>query len=214
MAIHSYPGANETLKRHWPMFWCAEADEICIIGTTDGGTWAPEGIWLHFIGANEYINAAHLPQRLVDTFAEMLKSKHTHLCVCEYDTLFFNRLRIEAMEHGAAAHLTGWHIPDYAFYHNPWLMHREVAARFVEEGRKVIAEGICGYSTQESSPDVFFGLVCHRMKQPVQGNLWTEFSRNSLDCSGDLDRAREAYRNGVDVLHGVKTGYELNYITS
>jgi hypothetical protein len=50
------------------------------------------------------------------------------------------------------------------------------------------------------------------MRQDIQTNLWTEFTRNSLDCAGDLDRARFAYHSGVDVIHGVKQESELEYI--
>lgn len=211
LAIHSFPGANAALQRHWPYFERAGADDIWVIGTDNAGTWFPPEAGYREIGENKYIDAAHLPTRLVDTFAAMLQSPHSHLAIAEYDTLIFHRLRWEAMEHGAAAHLA-CNGQVYNCYHNPWILHREVAAKFVEEGRKVITEGLCGYGTEPSSPDCFFGLVACRMQQPVQTDLIKEFSRNSFDCEGDLDRAREAYRSGMDALHGVKKAEELEYI--
>ncbi len=116
------------------------------------------------------------------------------------------------MEHAIAAHCAGHHTNTRAYWHNPWVFMREAAMKFLAEGRKRVSEGI-GWNTVESSPDVFVGIVCERLGQPIQGNLWKEFSRNSLDCAGDLDRAREAKRSGIDVIHGIKTTDELRYIT-
>jgi hypothetical protein len=40
-----------------------------------------------------------------------------------------------------------------------------------------------------------------------------EFSRNRLDVQGDLELAREFRINGVEIIHGLKTEHELDFIT-
>ena len=82
----------------------------------------------------------------------------------------------------------------------------------MEEGTKIIESGDCQEGALLASPDVFFGRVCYDMEQRVQTDLWTEYTRNSLDCHGHLDEARQAYRDGIDIIHGVKTQEELDYI--
>ncbi len=215
LAIQSYPGANPALERHYPYFKRLEANHIYVIGTETGHNWCPPDAELVICGPDRYMDGPHLPKRLIGTFEWLLhlQPQEEWLCVCEYDTLIFNRIRMEAMELAAAAHMAGHH-EDYHFWHNPWILHREVAQKFIGEGTRVIEEGKCTYGSAESSPDVFFGLIMHRLGIAVNTLLWTEFSRNSLDCAGDLDRARDAFRSGIDVLHGVKTQQELEYITT
>jgi hypothetical protein len=220
LLCQTYPGGNDTLKRHWKYFWNSGALETWVITTNDGDCWVPDGITTFKCGKDCYIDGSHLPTRLLDTLEIGLASDYDHILVAEYDVLFFHSIRYQAMEHAVASHRAGsatWGSKARSFYHNPWLFHREFAERFIEEGRKVISEGICTRnpgepSTPESSPDVFFGLVCERLNQTVQDNLWSQFSQNSFDIPGALVQAREAYRNGIDVIHGVKTKAELDFI--
>lgn len=213
LVLHTFPAANPCLARHWPYFEAQEADETWIIGTTTGEIWTPNGVQMHRIAEDRYMDGKHLPQRFVDTLKEMLKTDHTHLMIAEYDTVMFNAIRWQAMEHSVASHRAGPE-RDFWYYHNPWLMMRETAQRFVEVGQQTIDRGVCPYHSPESSPDVFMGFVCKEMEQPIQDNLWRQYSRNSLDCAGHLDEAREAYRSGVDVIHGIKHESELAFILS
>jgi hypothetical protein len=217
LSIMSYPGANDTVKRHWKYWRIQQADWLYGIGTTGGGCSWPETIsGTREIGANKYILADHLPRRICDTIQSMLDLPWTILVLIEYDCLILKRIPVEQMEHGIAAHLAGhrtWNSKAQRFYHNPWIFMREAAIKFVEAGRKIIEEGVCAENTPESSPDVFFALVCERNEWPVQTDLWKEYSRNSLDNPVHLEEARQAVQNGVDVVHGIKTQQQLEYVT-
>lgn len=223
LLVHSYPGANAAFARHYPYFFKAQADRIVGIGTDDGGCKFPEGCESTIIGKNCYIDGAVLPQRLLDTLKFGIEQNDPVIVVCEYDTLFFNALPIQRMEHAVAAHHAGgstWGSKSNSIWHNPWVFFREAAQRFVEVGQEAIDEGICGnkngvsYGAPEASPDVFVGYCVEKYNIPIQGRVWSQFSRNSLDIPGDLGKAREAYRSGVDVLHGAKSERELSYILS
>lgn len=216
MAIHVYPKGLDAMFRHWPYFEKSGADELMVIGTTDGYLHVPKGASHMRIGRDSYLDGDHLPLRLVNTFDVLLDTEHDVLAVCEYDTVFFKPIRFDQMTEGAAAHMAGrkpWGAIGDKYYHGPWVMTLATTEKFVAEGRRVIEEGICKYGSPESSPDVFFGLVLERLQIPVQENLWVEFSRNSLDVQGDLERARLAYRSGFAVCHGIKHQQELEYIT-
>jgi hypothetical protein len=168
------------------------------------------------VSADKYIDREHLPQRLIDTIAAFLERAQAPwdvLILAEYDTLFIKRIEVEKMEHGMAAHLAGfkpWGSKADKFYHNPLCFLREPAQKFVAKGRELLH--LCTLGSPESSPDVFYGLVCQEAKLPVQTNLWLEYSRNSLDVEGHLEEARLAYRNGFSIIHGIKRKEELDYI--
>jgi hypothetical protein len=226
LLVQTYTAAKETLIRHWPYFLKSGADEIWIVTTTDDNdlSWYPKDVTIVKIGNNSYINGGHLPQRLIDTLKTGLgnKTKFQHICICEYDTVFFHPLPIQRMEHAVAGYYAGgqtWNSKASAFYHNPWVFFREAAIKFVEKGQEAINEGVCGYQTNsafatpEGSPDVFVGYACEHYDIPIQGNVWTEYSRNDLKGNGYLEEARQAYLGGYDVIHGIKTKEELEYIT-
>jgi len=223
LAVMTYPGGNDALKRHWPFFLSQDADWYYVITTEGDELEPPPHAHKRVIGRNCYIEGSHLPQRMVDTIAELLKLPWTVLILCEYDTLFLHRIRVEALEHAVAAHYAGgqtWGSKASGFHHNPWVFMREAAIRFVDFGRKAIAEGVCGNKTDaalsapEGSPDVFFTYVCEQMGQTIQKDLWQEYSRNTLDLPGHLDEARKAYKDNLDIIHGCKTAHELSYITA
>lgn len=212
LAVFTCEKGSEALKRHWPYFERQKADLLYCISTTDKYCVLPDVVIPSIaVGKDDYINGPHLPMRLVDAIRECLKLKWDILMLCEYDTVMFNRIPVEQMSQPMAAHLAG-HLPEYHFYHNPWCFTREAAESFSKEGLAVVMSGICSYGSKESSPDVFFGLVCKRMGMEIQHDLWREFSRNRMDNPGDLDLARACYRDGFSVIHGVKTAEELEYI--
>ena len=210
MAVFSCASGSQALLRHWPYFERQQADRSIVIGTVDRHCAVPEGVDELKIGLDCYIKGPHLPMRLCRTIEQLLSWDWDALILAEYDTLIFNPIKVNKLN-CIASHPAG--TLAYNFYHNPWVFDRLTAEGFLEEGFKVIESGQCQEGAHAASPDVFFGLVCATMKQPVQGDLWTEFTRNSFDCNGDLERAREAYRNGVDIIHGTKTEKELEYIT-
>lgn len=221
LLVQTYPGGNQTLQRNWPFFLDCGADRIWVIKTVEGDCWCPPDTLSVTIGTNKYIDGSHLPQRLVDTVEFGLHaSDDSHILVAEYDTLILSPIRYKAMEHAVASHRAGsatWGSKVNSFYHNPWLFKREFAKRFVDEGRVVIAEGIPDRQRgqpppPEASPDVFFALVCERLGQPVQIDLWSEYSRNGYDLPGHLEEAREARLNGIGVIHGLKSRVEYEVV--
>ncbi len=223
LGVFSYPGANPAILRHWPFFERQKANMIYGIGTDDGKCEWPEGVQSVDVGRNQYIDGPGLPNRLLDTIELFLLLKDWDvLLLAEYDCLIFNSLPLDQVG-TIAAHRAGsatWGSKAQSFYHPPWAFSRTYAAAFLLPGRTAIAEGICPgreqgrAPTPESSPDVFIGFVTGVADIPVQTDLWSEYSRNAFDIPGHLDEAREAYRNGVDVIHGVKTAAELKFILS
>jgi len=99
------------------------------------------------------------------------------------------------------------------FYHNPWFFTVPFGTAILNEMRKIITEGHCVYGKAESSPDVFFAYACQRAGIEVKTDLMSEYSRNNLKDPTHLLEARQAYRNGIDVIHGIKTKQELEFIT-
>ncbi len=223
LAIMSYPGGNATVHRHFPFFKRQGADWIYGIGTTDGGCEWPNGISGEIdVGGDRYIDGPHLPTRLLDTIETLLLRPWRHLCLAEYDTLFLKPIPVESVK-TVAGHFAGgptWGSKAKCFVHNPWCFARDSAIRFLGAGRGAIAGGMCpdrlphGASTPECSPDVFLAAVCEANAIPMQFDLWSEYSRNSLDVPGHLEEARQACRDGVQVIHGVKTNEQLEYILS
>lgn len=212
LGVFTYQKGSDTLARHWPYFERQKADQICCITTTNTHCVLPDVVIPSIsVGVDEYLNGPHLPMRLVNTIKGLMDLEWDILILCEYDTVIFHRLPVEQMSQPVAAHLAG-HLPEYHFYHNPWCFTRSAAEAFAQEGLKVVQEGICCYGSKESSPDVFFGLVCKRLNMTIQHDLWREFSRNRMDNPGDLDLARACYRDGFSVIHGIKTADELEYI--
>jgi hypothetical protein len=227
LAIQSYTGANSIVARHWPYYLNSGAKEIHGIGTTDGGCVWPSNIPSVLIGENKYMDGKHLPNRLLDTISYCLGTPFSHFAIIEYDTIFFNKVPEWV---GIAAHLAGgqtWGSKASTFIHNPWFIDRPTAKAILNKGRELVSfdwgtthtwhasNGTgWGYGTTESSPDVFLAWVCEEAGIPVRYDLMKEFSRNSLDRPGAVDEARTARIEGLDVMHGVKTEAELNYIMS
>jgi hypothetical protein len=220
LGIFTYPGGNAALARHWPYFLGQGADYNVVITTTEICE-VPEDVRTLVVGDNRYIEGPHLPNRLLDTMATLLLRPWSELILCEYDTVFFRPIDLAQL----------WTVASYragsqtfgskalSFYHNPWVFTRPVAIAFLARGREEIKNGLCPDrgrgqpSTPECSPDVFFGAICESLQVPVQ-SLWYEYSRNDLDRPDYLDEARQAYRNGAQVIHGIKTKEQLNFIMS
>ena len=206
LAIHSYPGANETFARHWPSYQKSGATRIVGVGTTDHGCEFPcESVE---IGENAYMKMKgsddHLCRRLINTVKWCLTQPEQRFIISEYDTIWLRK-----MPHfkGINACKTGGHIngsKTNQFFHNPWCFDRESGPRLVSALEAVLPDSD---TYPDNSPDLFFGLACERARIEV-GCTWKMFTRNSLDLNGDLDLAVQAARDGVHVIHGVKKDFE------
>lgn len=222
LCVMTYPGGNETLKRHWPFFLRQEADYYRVITTTEGDCFAPEGVEHSAIGGNKYIDGPHLPNRMLDTIEKLLERNWRHLIMAEYDCLWLKPIKAESVR-TVAGHYAGgptWGSKTKGFFHCPWVFARESAMEFLKVGRHAIAGGICPDrprgqgSAPECSPDVFFAYCCERANIPVEMAVWLEYSRNSFDLPGHLEEARAAAKAGAHVIHGCKTKDQLDFILS
>lgn len=206
LAVHSYPGANETFARHWTSYQKSGATRIIGIGTTDHGCEFPcESVE---IGKNAYMKLkgkdTHLCERLIDTVKWCLAQPEERFCISEYDTIFLRKLPHFT---GINAHLTGGQVNGSKatqFFHNPWCFDRESGPRLVAALEAVLPDST---TYPDNSPDLFFGLACERAQIEV-GCTWKMFTRNSLDAPGDLDLAVQAARDGVHVIHGIKLDFQ------
>jgi hypothetical protein len=217
----SYPGGNDALKRHWPYFLKSGADKIVGIGPYDGNTEFPSGITQAKVGNNSYIDGPELPQRLIWTLVFCEAHEPDYVIIAEYDTVFFNPIDPSKMTHYLASHYAGgqtWGSRAKGFYHNPWVFKKSVLAPMIDFGQKAINDGVCGFKSRselarpEGSPDVFFAYCAQELGLTVQPDLWSEYSRNDLKVPEHLLAAQQAYKEGVDVIHGIKTEAELKYI--
>lgn len=215
LAVHTYPGGSEALLRHVPFFNKAGALREVAITTEDGVCAVPEGWETQPIRKNSYMDGDHLPRRLMDTISWFLDQHENHLVCCEYDALFLNPVKPFT---GICCDRTGGRTWDSAaswYGHNPWMLDRDSAYPLVNEMVRILAEGHCAYGTPESSPDVFFAYACERAGLPVKHDHFRLFTRNCFDVEGDLQLAREAFKSGqYDVLHGLKTQREYDFITT
>jgi hypothetical protein len=218
----SYPGGNAALFRHWKYFEQSGADKIIGIAPIEGHTEFPIGIDVAKMGCNSYINGCELPQRLIWTLVTCQAHNPDYVGVVEYDTVFFHRVDPTRMTNFLASHYAGgptWGSKAKGFYHNPWYFKASCIDAFIEFGQKAIEEGVCGVKNRdelarpEGSPDVFFAYVAQELGLTVQTDLWTEYSRNDFKRMENLNEARVMFSKGVDVIHGIKTKEELEYIT-
>lgn len=209
LAIHSFPGANDCVERHWPHYYLSGATRIVGIGTTDGKCRWPVDCESVNIGKNKYIDGPHLPQRLADTIEWCLTQPEDRFIIAEYDVLFLGAVPPWT---GAMLHRTGGKLPDAKaswFGHNPWCLDRESAARIMHELRAIIQEGHCQSRWPEASPDVALGYAVDRLKLPF-APLERMFTRNSLEEAGALDLAVAAVRDGATIIHGCKTPHAFD----
>lgn len=210
LCIHSYPGANDTVARHWRSYEKFGADRIVGIGTLDNKTTFPcESV---NIGEDGYMKLKgkddHLCRRLLDTVKWCLTQPEDRFAIIEYDTI---PLRKMPKWKGVNASLTGGKVNDSkarSFYHNPWLFDRAAGEKLVCALEAVLPESA---EYPNNSPDLFFGLACERAGIRVECKF-TLFTRNSLDAPGDLDLAVEAAVSGAHVVHGVKEAFEYDTI--
>jgi len=209
MGVQSCPGGNDALKRHWPYFELAGADEIIGIGTTDGGCWFPPKIRTELIGPNLYIVGQHLPSRLIRTFEHLMMLNSDLLCVSEYDILFHKPIPRD-LPRGLTTHLAGGK-PAGAycnvFYHGPYICDRETAHRIIQFGNELLAT-----KKHDASPDLFLGHVCELAELQVHTDILGSYSRNTIHGGAWIKEAKESRLNGGVCCHGVKDEQVFNEI--
>lgn len=203
MAVHTFPKANETLKRHWPNFQLAGAQETLIIGTTDGLCYIPDGIEQTMIGADLYCVGAHLPLRLLRTFQRLLETKSDWFCVAEYDVLFLRPIPRD-LPNGLTAHLAGgrpFNCHCNMYFHGPWICDRNTAETIVKVGYELIAE-----KTVDASPDCFLGQIVERANIQFHADILKSYTQNTIHPPPHpwSTEARAAVDAGAVSVHGVK----------
>lgn len=210
LALHTFPAANPVLARHWGHFKNAGADEIVAITTTDGGCQVPDECAQEMIGANLYIQSAHLPLRFLRTLKHLLTTKADWFCVAEYDILFFKPIPRDLPE-GLTAHLAGHKMPGHHcahFYHGPWIMDRKTAETMLKAGYQLIEA-----RTVDASPDCFIGQIVEKAGIPVHTDILKSYSRNTIHGETWTMEAVEAVKNGAIAVHGVKTSDVFDALT-
>ncbi len=209
LAVHSFPGANMGVERHFPYYQKAGADKILGIGTDDGKCKWPAGVDSVNISANSYINGQHLPRRLVETMRLMLLMPFERFCLIEWDCLFFSPLPVFS---GMGGFIAGAQLPGARakqFVHCPWCWDFDSGMSFVTKADELMKD----VSGHECSPDVFFGWVCQEAGLPVS-QPWDGFTRNTIESARDAEDARVARLAGAMCIHGVKSRATLDYVMS
>jgi len=210
LAVQSYPGANDTVKRHYPYWLRAGASRIVGISTTGGGCEFPNGMESVEIGINSYINGDILSRRLLDTIGWMLTQPEEWFCIIEYDTIFIKE--ISNLKLGATMHLTGWHtLPDTTnpFYHNPWIMDRNTAIKLKETGERLLIEK----KEMLGCPDVCMGRMVTESKVDI--HEFELYTQNTIDHNIDhiLEAQRLVKNSLITAIHGIKSIETFNIIT-
>jgi hypothetical protein len=209
LAVQTYPGANDVLKRHWPYFLKAGAEKNFVVTTTDGGCWVPSGVEQEMIGANIYITGNHLPLRLLRTLQRMRDEPFNWFCVAEYDVLFLKKL--PNLPSGLTAHYAGGK-PEgchcNSFYHGPYIMDRDTADTIVQAGYEIIKEKMA-----DTSPDCFIGQIVERAGIEVHTDILKSYSRNTIHGEVWTREARQAVDEGAICVHGVKSQQVFDALT-
>lgn len=210
LLVHTYPGANDAVKRHYPYFEKGGFDKIVGVTTEGGGCYWPTPKTVE-LGKNAYIGGPELSDRLVKTLEAGLFLGADEICVIEYDVLFFRKMPALPGD-GIATVVTGGGSPGYKstrFFHVPWYMNSATARRAIQTGKKLLAAG----EHEHGSPDRFLGLIVDRSGIPLLENMFTRYTRNTIASSQELGEARAAFLGGVHAVHGVKTKAQLDFIT-
>lgn len=211
LVVHSCRAADATFQRHMP-FYTKTGFEVFGVGRTDVPASFPPGVRHFDIGLDQRQHPSNLCRRFVDTFKFCLESEmfalYSDFCLIEYDTLFFKEL--PRHPGGLIATLSGYSVPGALatkFYHCPWWPDRKTAEIIVDEGQKLLDQGIF----ELGSPDFFIGLICDRRAlSPITIPF---YSRNTIEPGWQMEEARQAYLNGVYGAHGIKHANQIEEIT-
>ena len=207
LAIHTYPGANAAVVRHYPYYENAGADRIIGITTEGGGCQWPTADALE-IGPDSYVRGSHLCDRLIRTIHACLLLQASEIIIAQYDKLFFNPIP-RPLPEGRVINGTGGGGIGFrgsAFYHGPWCMGAETAARVVALGNEMITMG----DIEGGWPDRFIGWLAEKNGVPVVTDFFRNYTQNTIDNPERIEAARQARLAGVHAIHGIKTKEQLD----
>lgn len=201
--VQTYPGGNADMKNHAPYFRRAGFEKVVVVGTEGGNCYRPADFDYVEIGRNSYVDGDHLCRRLVDCVKYMLVGyRFDWLCACEYDVVFFKSF--PALKLGFSGHRVGGQIAGCKstfFCHWPVVADRESWMRWLHAADDLLAAG----EIEIGTPDAFLALAVERAGIPVHFDVWKAYSRNTIHPPVFNLEARDAYRAGAIVMHGVKT---------
>lgn len=211
LLVHSYPGANDTVERHYPFWEKCGFDRIIGIGTHGGGCTWPDGMESCLIGRDTYIDGDALPRRLIDTvhFA-LTMSDWNEAAIIEYDTVTLRPFPIP-LPNGFSAHLAGGQPPGmkcHQFFHNPWIAPRNIWSTVLVAGREMLQQG----DIEQGSPDCFIGWLAEKYSIPVFVDAFRSYSQNTIHTPEWIAEARRARLDGVHAIHGIKDAQVLKEI--
>jgi hypothetical protein len=211
LIVQTYPGANETVFRHYPYWQKSGADHIVGLVTDDEQClWPTNDVVV--AGVNRYVEGKHLPLRLLQSLEAGLDTGADEIVVIEYDVVFFRPLP-PAPARGIAMVPTCGPQSGYKSsraFHCPWQMSRDTALRAFLVGHELLANG----ENESGMPDYFIGLLAERAGIPVIENHFTRYTQNTIHTPEHLAEAHEAFRTGVHAIHGIKTAENLSFIVS
>jgi hypothetical protein len=180
--------------------------------TTDGVCNFPEPLPRRAFGGSGYMVGNNLIHRYTDCFRWFLDDpifeSYSHVWLNEHDGIFIRSVPTfegPLYAHHAGSGKGGYESP--GFYHLPWIMSREMAARYVAKADELIAQG----RTEKGVPDMFFGLVMSELgvsPAPI-GNVFSINSRETELRWGEVEAAVKA---GAWYVHGIKTGSQIERI--
>lgn len=205
LVIQAHPGVEDVLERHWP-FWNASGATLFGMERIGAMVKWPERIPSVASGLPGYVNGDNLPRRLVASFREALDRfpEATSICVIEYDCLVLKPLvwpegpyRQCLISHQAGGSDEGFKSSQY--FHCPWFCDRGTAVRIANQGMHLIK---FTREIEQGFPDRFMGLIVDRLSLRVTPA--NSYSRNALDTPQYLEEARQARKNGVSFIHGIK----------
>jgi hypothetical protein len=166
------------------------------------------------VGTNSYIKGDNLPRRILDTAAYLLSQPNwREAAIIEHDTVVFKQIPSVLNEDGLHAHLAGYWVPGFKakkYFHNAWVCNRGSWDLILKRGRQMIYEA----DYERGFPDYFLGWLCERFNIPTYDKTFYEYSQNTIQGPVALAQAREAYRAGCHVIHGIKNKATLDYIVS
>lgn len=209
LAVQTFPGANETVARHWPHYEAAGCDRILGI-LTEGGRCTWPGEHTAIVGKDSYVDGDHLCRRLLGTIRAGLDAGATELVIIEYDVCFFRALPA-TMPEGLVMNATGGWSEGFRgkrYFHPPWMMDINTAYRVLEGGEEMLAGG----DIEKGFPDRFIGRLAERYDVPVREGWFANYTQNSLDQPEYLKQARQARLAGAHCVHGMKSAQQLNYV--
>lgn len=215
--IQSFPGGNRDLQFLWP-YTKRHAGFDAALVTGPRGTWFPADSRVTFFETSRdaYVEGDNLPRKLVDSVECALNifQQATRVSVEEYDCFHCRDFPREIPSDRMCGIRVGGQIAcceSHFFMHWPVSAMRPVWERWLSAAKQLLVEGRYELGT----PDAFLALACEVAGIEPCFDAWHGFSKNTIHGTnpnnpkqGDfLPEARQSYRDGCCVFHGVKTSF-------